>query len=213
MTRVLDLYCAAAQSKPDGGVLSLGLVTLKGEWYYAEVIDYNLDECDDYARKNIIPRLMKIPHASFIRNALLPADVGEFVARTAGLSSCSEVVIHMLPVGYEQEAAKAAFRQVPGVKQGRLKIEVKPVGGLDLARFQDFHEHCGKGERTKEHSLINALGAMLCDTHRSKASSLAEVPIRHLELLMGSKNAMSYRAWVRSEEAAWRAAHAADQSA
>jgi hypothetical protein len=199
------VYCSGAFSS--GSPLSLAMADPSGHWYYAEVIDLDMSACDEFTVKNILPRMTKIPGAHFVKGDDLAASLATFLST---LEMGDSLTVKTSPA--LDPALANVIRQAVEIANVAVPFKLVPVR-QDYEMFERFQQHCGGPEKVRHHSLINVLGGILCDTSRNVPSTLSERPITHLELLMGSKNAMSYRAWTRASESAWRAAHPADASA
>lgn len=197
------LYCAATFASNAGGLLSLAMVIPANNWRYAEVID-RPESLDEHAQTVVLPKLTKIPGAQFVKSADLHAEVAEFITRM-GLSPSDTLEIRCF--------AKQDHRLVAIMRQGAIQAGLASgsisFGTADPAEEQlnDFYRHCGGAERACDHALVNAVGGALCDRNRQVPTNFHEGSIHHFELLMGSKNATSYRAWARATERAWLESH------
>lgn len=203
MTHTHLLYCAAAFASATGGPLSLAMVTLPNSWRYAEVIDRPI-MLDEYAATSVLPKLTKIPGAHFVKSSDLHKEIGALLKSLAPLEQ--DTIDVRLFGGLDSRIA-SLFDQ--GAKQAEVSCAIQLSAiDLDTARLEDFYSHCGGPERSSGHALVNAIGGAICDRNRSQPTAFHEASIHHFELLMGSKNAASYRAWARTGERGWAEANA-----
>lgn len=200
MTNKFVIYCAASFTAPSGSPIALAMVAPDGQWLHAEVLDFDLADCDQRALDVHLPLMRRIPGTHFVRGANLATMLHDFVR---ALSKAGEVEFRFSALS--EQTRDLLDRLL--VDLGRPS-SLKPVH-LDPAHFDDFQRHCGGVEKTDGHALIEAIGAALCDVHREIPTNFHDASIYHLELLLGSKNAMSYRAWARAEERRWESLHQA----
>lgn len=201
MTNKFVIYCAVNFSRPAGTPVSLALVLPDGQWLYAEVLDFDLAECDARALQIYLPLMRRIPGTRFVKAGDLQSLVCEFVKRVE--RSGEEVEIRYAATSTDTRNLLGGV--LPGVASPAC---IKAVT-LNQDRFTELQRHSGGPEKTEGHALIDAIGTALCDIHREIPTGFHEAPIIHLELLLGSKNAMSFRAWARGQEREWEALHKA----
>lgn len=192
MTKKFVVYCAVNFTRQSGRPVSLALVLPDGRWLYAEVLDFDLAECDARTLEVLLPLMRRIPGTRFVKGDDLKALVIDSLRLWA-------------PPGEEIEVRYAATARSARNLLGEMLQDFSPLMGikgvaLEGDRLLDFQRHCGGSEKTDGHALMDAIGAALCDLHREVPTSFHEAPIVHLELLLGSKSAMSFRAWARAQE-------------
>ncbi len=194
------LYCAADFESVDGGFLNLALTTCENNWFYAEVIDYSPDKLDDQALKDVVPRLMKVPRARFLRHHDVPAELSQYLTDIGAKS------LEIRTMG-EADPRLKALMIAASMDAGLISPPAFHQADIDPERFESFLRHCGGGERTAGHPLVRVTGAAICDQTRTAPTRFSDGSIHHFELLMGSKNAGSYRAWARNQEREWAESH------
>lgn len=196
MTHKAVIYCSATFTRTEGGdPMALAMVLPDGRWQYAEVIDFDPDTFDAQAHDVFMPLMRRIPGTRFLKASDLTLMVSEFV-EPLKLPTSAQLEFRVL-------RPAQALNDILEKACGRLKREVlvKPVA-FDRALYVDFQRHCGGAEKTEGHALMESVGAALCEVNRDTPTSFHEAPIYHLELLLGSKSAASFRAWARSQERA-----------
>lgn len=189
----ISLYCAANFVRD--GLLSLGLVHPDGRWFYTESTDVSLQESEEHARLNWLPRMKKVPGTYFAPKADVADGIAMYFDQVleAGVTSLN-IVIYNLP-------AIAEVMDVLSIAASKCRhpLELQfVVAQVDQAHLEDLLDHCGGAQRVSGHALINSMAAALCDD--SQRTEFFRRPIHRLEMLMGSKNALSFRAWVRERE-------------
>lgn len=195
--RSTTIYCETNFTTRAGGApLSLALVCPDGSWMYAEVIDHG-EDCDEFARLHVLPRFRRIPGTRFVRANGLAESARDFVqARSAkGLTSFEVRLARDLP------GTRSLVQQIFALAKRDHEIVPMTVNG-DL--FEEFQKHCGGASRVQGHALLGAMGAALSEGQEGVVAptSFHTASISHLELLLGSKNAVSFRAWARGRERA-----------
>ena len=140
--------------------------------------------------------LRKVPHASFARGEEeLMKAAREALARMCGAADGSLRLKPLLCVD-----DRDSFCQMMNVEA--VKVRVRP----GVAR--EFCRRIGMGSRRRPHALLLALELAVSDECLRHAMSMEE--ITRLELLLGTKNAQSMRAWMRRRAAVRRAPRRAD---
>lgn len=168
--------------RTDGALLSFAMIDLSGRWFYSEIADVSVD-CDPWVQANVVDKLRRIPRTKFLHAADLPACLAEWIAAPDG---------GMVRVKVGSEEIRSSIRPyLPAA----VSIEVSAVDDEELA---EYYAHSGGQSRVQHNALVDVIGVAVCDKHRKELFHCKE--IQHLELLLGSKNAMSYRAWIRKHE-------------
>lgn len=194
MTEKVVIYCSANFTRIEGGVpMALAMVLPDGRWQYAEVIDFDPAACDDQAREVFMPLMRRIPGTRFVKAADLARLVSEFI-ESLSLPIDDEIEIRV----FRSSPALAEILAEASKISGRA-MQIKPMA-VNRTRYADFQRHCGGAEKTEGHALMESVGAALCQLSGDVPTAFHESPIYHLELLLGSKNATSYRAWARTQE-------------
>lgn len=197
---------AKTASETSDTILSAALVhPEQGRWFYAEVVDFDERSCSPHVVAEVLPKLRKIPGTRFVKHERLGAELLDWLTsneyRSPGLQ---------LPAfcGLDWRSLNLVSSAVDDAK-GRDAVNVQLVTHLcrpNAAALSEFYQRCGGEKKVRHNALVDAVGLAICDPARAGAINLAE--IRHFEMLMGSKSAMSYRAWMRRYEAARSLAHA-----
>lgn len=182
--------------------MALAMVLPDGRWQYAEVVDFDAASCGDRARDVCAPLLRRIPGTRFVKAADLSHLVIEFI-EALGLRLSDEVEVR---IPNPTQEMREIFLEA--VRLSNRSMVLKAIA-VSRERFVEFQRHCGGAEKTDGHALMDAVGSAICEVNREIPTSFHEAPIFHLELLLGSKNAMSYRAWARAQERDWAALHQA----
>ena len=194
MTHKAVIYCSATFTRPQGGgPMALAMALPDGRWQYAEVIDFDPGTFDVQAHEVFMPLMRRIPGTRFLRADDLALAVSEFVESLA-LPAAAKVEFRVFrPSAALNDILQRAFKHL------KQEVLIKPVA-IDKALYADFQRHCGGFDKTEGHALMEAVGSALCEVNRDVSTSFHDAPIYHLELLLGSKNATSFRAWARAQE-------------
>jgi len=188
------IYCAANLVSLASAPLTLALVLSDARWHYIEIINQEVEPGDEDIRSYVMPKLMRVPGTRFIRGADLALDLAEFFRQ---LGKTDAVEFRFLRGNAQTvteplaKALAAAFIRTPATF---VDVDVAQ------ADFDSFQRHCGGVDRVRRHALTDAIGAALCDLNSPEPTKFHLASIHHLELLLGSKNATSFRAWARSRE-------------
>lgn len=178
----VDVYASSVRDQ--GQWISCALVCPQLQaWIYIEQIDPHLPA--GQARPAWSDELRKIPRARFARSEselleLARGTVAEFVERAANLSGTP--VDAVLRLGEADMLSEAL-----GVHS--------TVVSTSQAALEEFWLKCGAREANRAHGLLVAMGLAASDTESRYPLQLDD--ISRLELLLGTKNAQSMRAWLR----------------
>lgn len=194
MTHKAVIYCSATFTRPEGGdPMALAMVLPDGRWRYAEMIDFDLETFDVQTHDVFMPLMRRIPGTRFFKAGDLTLVVREFVD-SLNLSPVDQIEFRVFrPAAALNDVIETAFKRL------KCKVFIKPAA-VDQALYADFQRHCGGVDKTEGHALMEAVGAALCEVSRKSPTAFHEASIYHLELLLGSKNATSFRAWARAQE-------------
>ncbi len=191
-------------TEPDA-VLGVALVGTSGAWRYIETVDVEAHRLDEFARERFVPRMKKLPFGKFVRSNTLTSCLRE-AADSMGWTI--DQPLHTLgPLEALRDARlNNLLQQSLGESGANRSLSITEVQ-VDSEVFNEFIERSG-GERVRHHPLVRAIGAALCDPGRTVPTNFQSLTLHHFELLMGSKNALSFRAWVRNQERRWASEHA-----
>ncbi|MEJ8837679.1 hypothetical protein [Ramlibacter sp. AN1133] len=185
------IFYAAATTAPGaaGELLSVALMQTKGPWFYAEVVDACAALTGEQ-RAGL--KLRCVPRTRFVRRDQLAMEVAAWLARVAA----GPLVIRV-----ETDATRRLM--APLLESASQVAEEKVSATWRICRFsnaslQDFYERSGEFP-PGIHSLVDAVGLTVCDLDRHEKMDLEQ--IHHLELVMGTKGALGFRAWGRRHEA------------
>ena len=199
MSQKVVIYCSANFTQSEGGTpISLAMVHPGGRWVYAEAADIEPETCDERARDVCLPVLRRIPGTNFVQAEKMAEMGSKFISM---LNPC-EVEDVVIRTASPSLSMHDFFFQVRKLTGQTVRLQVVDV---NQENFVDFLRHCGGVEKTEGHALLHAVATALCDVNREVPTSFHEASIFHLELLLGSKNATSYRAWARAMERHWDA--------
>lgn len=203
MTSMPLLYVASVHAnltEPDA-VLGVALVSTGGVWRYIETVDVDETRLDDFARERVVPRMKKLPFGKFVRSIDLVSSLGQAAASIGW--TAAQPLRTLAPM---DDRLGILLHQALGdrvVNAGPNIAEVQ----ADRNLFDEFIERSG-GDRVRHHPLVRAIGTALCDRSRGVPTNFQSMSVHQFELLMGSKNALSFRAWVRTQERQWIAEQA-----
>ncbi len=203
MTSMPLLYVASVHAnltEPDA-VLGVALVSTGGVWRYIETVDVDETRLDDFARERVVPRMKKLPFGKFVRSIDLVAGLGQ-----AAASMCWTAAQPLRTLAPMDTRLSTLLHQALGEPRANVELNIAEVQA-DRDLFNEFIERSG-GERVRHHPLVRAIGTALCDRGRRVPTNFQSLSVHHFELLMGSKNALSFRAWVRNQERQWIAEQA-----
>ena len=176
-----------------GGPLSLALVHPDGRWFYAEPTDIVVESGEAEARSRA--RLRSVPGTTFSTLACLDEHVAIYLDQVVPSGS---IVLEIAHAGsLEETQAHQMLASAVSKSCNALTLKLKKVD-TDSTLLADLRAHCGGDERVQDHALINAMSLALCN--KSQVTDFFSQPFHRLEMLLGSKNAMSLRAWVREHE-------------
>lgn len=171
-----------------GNVVSFALACPTGIWFYSEVVDVECEASDDAAAAAVAAKLRKVPGTTFVKGADLGHEAVSWLARQQRAP---------LLVRVEDGATRDLMIDLLG-GEGRQNPQWS-ICRFSHAKRDEFFRHCGGPSKLRHHSLVNSLALAVCDLQRSVPMDSAR--INHLEMLMGTKGAVSYRAWTRRHEA------------
>lgn len=190
------LYISAKyinSTKSFDSVLSVGISATNGPWYYAEILGHKPDDVEPEIMESVFPHLMKISGTKFLPLKNVKSRVASWIDEISMDGNRPIVVRYASDSG--SIAAEFIRDSIPGGIQFSIEERL-----INSTLYAEFVKKCGGEARVGEHSLVESLGYALCDLNRVERVSIHENSITHLELLMGSKNSTSYRAWARSVE-------------
>lgn len=185
---------AAVKTMPgsNSDVVSVALMQPAGPWFYAEVVDVDLAPLEDRKRIALEKQLRRVPGTTFVQSAHL----GEQVLQWLGRVRTAPLVVRV-----ETELTRKVL--TPTLEHARAH----GGGGVEvtwrICRFSNaslaaFYKKSG-GCKPGANSLVDALGLAFCDMDRTTPMDVEK--IHHLEMVMGTKGALGYRAWGRRYEA------------
>jgi hypothetical protein len=194
---ISTVYCAVNLVR--GGPLSLALVHPDGRWLYAEPTDIAVEPSEAEARSRA--RLRSVPGTTFSTLACLDEHVALFLDQVLPSGTIVLEVAH--DGSAEDSPALRVLASAASKSCHALSLKLKQAV-TDPNSLADFRAHCGGEDRIQSHALINAISLALCSTQ--ELTDFFSQPFHRLEMLLGSKNAMSLRAWVREHERGLRQA-------
>lgn len=186
-----SVYCAVNLVR--GGPLSLALVHPDGRWFYAEPTDIAVESGEAEARSRA--RLRSVPGTTFSTLACLEEHVAIFLDQVVPSGSIVLEIAH--DGSLEETQAHQMLASAVSKSCHALILKLKKVDA-DPTLLADLRAHCGGEERIQSHALISAMSLALCSTE--ELTDFFSQPFHRLEMLLGSKNAMSLRAWIREHE-------------
>jgi hypothetical protein len=193
----LILYFDARLAKA-GAVVSLALAGLQGKWFYAEAVDAPIGDGEPELER-AAKHLRKVPGTTFVKRETLAPTVQKWLAIQAQpAGELAECIVEVRSDDLDLARTLLPLLAADGSQICRgveIVIRRAPVKLRD-----DFIKHCGGPGKVVPHSLVGAVSLAVCDPCREEP--MQSYNIHNFELLMGFKNAMSYRAWVRRHEAA-----------
>jgi hypothetical protein len=163
-----------------------------GRWFYAEVVDVDLQQLGEQELAGINTKLRLVPGTTFVQLADLGVTMMKWLDQTPGAAWELRV---------ETEHARKAL--MPILQAAYAAADRSPNVNWRVCRFsntalRDFYRHSGGRHKGRTHSLIDALGLAFCDLERRVPMQVEK--ISHLEMVMGTKGALGYRAWGRRFE-------------
>ena len=173
-------------------VVSAALMQPAGTWFYAEVVDVDLSCLEERQRNALDKQLRRVPGTTFVQRHQLGEQVLQWLERVRTAPQVVRV---------ETELARRVL--TPTLEQARAHVG----GGVEvtwrICRFSNaslaaFYKKSG-GCKPGTNSLVDALGLAFCDLDRTTQMDVEK--IHHLEMVMGTKGALGYRAWGRRYEA------------
>jgi hypothetical protein len=184
-------------------IVSAALVhPVDGCWFYAEVVDFASADCSEFVISSVLPKLRKIPGTRFVNRADLGSELLKWLmCVTGGTVESGKALPAIALRASETRGANLINLQLhQAASAGGIEVDVSTkMCRVDPAALDDFYQHCGGELKVRHNGLVDAVGLTICDVARVEPVNLSE--IRHFEFLMGSKSAMSYRAWMRRFEA------------
>jgi len=183
----VEIYVATVREHNQ--VISCALVCPQiHEWIYIEQIDPPMPVAD---RPSWARELRKIPRAQFAKGEteLLEtarATVATFTRLAArSADSVPHAVLRTGPNERPADVLGGAFATEPAV--------------VCRKEADEFWLKCGGKDSSRQHALLVALELAASDSARTHAVMVED--IARLELLLGTKNAQSMRAWLRQQAA------------
>jgi hypothetical protein len=174
-----------------------------GFWFYAEVVDFDRADCSQFFVESVQPKLRRIPGTKFVTRADLPGEMLRWLLHVVQpLGDACDPLPEVILRGPSARAGDLATRpllaaaEAEGAQLNLTFRECRP----DPSLLSDFYSHAGGEAKARHNGLADAVGLAISDRSREENINLSE--IRHFEFLMGSKPAMSLRAWVRRLESA-----------
>lgn len=173
-------------------VATVALMQPPRSWFYAEVVDLDLQRYSDREATAISAKLRMVPGTTFVQRADLGAAMMNWLEQCRGPEQ---------EVRVETELARKVL--MPILEDAYAAAGRKPEVTWRICRFsntalRDFYRHSGGRHKGRSHSLIDALGLAFCDLDRRAPMQVER--IHHLEMVMGTKGALGYRAWGRRYE-------------
>ncbi len=190
------LYVAAQEESPQSGrLLSLAAASPAGAWFYAEVTDFDVSQCSQDVRECVIPKLRKVTDTAFVKAGRLGPVFANWLARNAPCDA-GGIEIRALPT----EPVDVASLRV--LLQGHEPANRLEAGVIEVnhAAMELGLMRCGGRERAGSSAIIRAVLAAVCDQGRQEP--VGALNTRRFELLIGTRNATSLRAWIRRFESA-----------
>lgn len=186
------LYVAAEETAHQSGrLVSLAAASPSGAWFYAEVTDIDGARCSQRVRDCVIPQLRKVTDTVFVKSVNLGSAFAGWIAQHAP----GDIEIRALC----DEAVHASFLRDllmgQGVAASRLSAGECEV---DHAAFEIGLARCGGEPKVGGSAIIRAVLTAVCDKRRQEP--IGTLNTRRFELLMGTRNATSLRAWIRRHE-------------
>jgi hypothetical protein len=186
-----------AESVKSRKIISVALVMPTGRWFYAEVTDFQKADCAKDVLAQVVPRLTKVPGTVFVKREDLGKAILEWLSATAegGAAKGGPLPRFMFRGQRRMDWVSLCdiLKRAEGAP-GRFSLRKPNPQTLNV-----FTAHCGGVAKAGHHALMDAIGLAVCDEQRTEPLDFEK--ISHLELLLGTKGAMTYRAWVRRHEA------------
>lgn len=185
-----------------GEVVSVAFAHPAGRWFYAEVVDLPLENYSQHEKDEICSKLRCVAGTTFVTRETLGQHMCEWLAAMGqGAHQVLRVETH-----FAHRVLSPILERGCAATGKSVQVDWS-ICRFSNATLNEFYAKSGssrrdRGQRKGSHSLIDALGIAFCDLDRTIPMDLADV--RHLEMVMGSKGAMGYRAWGRRHEAANR---------
>lgn len=180
----VDIYVSAV--KGDDTWVSAALVCPAAQaWEYIELIDPRFKLDPSGARPAWAHDLRKVPRTVFAHTeaelfAAVDTVKDGLLGRLPAAAGAREVIYRV--------SAMAAFAE-------RLVGQCRRVTGPDDALASEFTQRCNGKRAGRPHALVDALQLAVSDQERRQPLLIEE--ITRFELLLGTKNAQSMRAWLR----------------
>jgi len=189
------LYVAAEEMAPQSGrLVSLAAVCPSGEWFYAEVTDIEGEECSQFVRDCVLPQLRKVTETTFVKSGGLGAALARWIERWAA-SDDGEIEIRT------QDAEVLDVPLLRELLRGHTELGGRLRAGqcsVDRVTLERGLARCGGPSKVGGSAIIRAVLAAVCD--ESRQAPIGALGTRRFELLMGTRNATSLRAWIRRHE-------------
>lgn len=174
--------------------LSLAMASPDGEWFYAEVTDIDAGRCSRHARENTFAQMRKVTETVFVKSANLRSAVASWLTRVAPAQG-SSIEIRCAP---GESVNGAALRELLAGHDELAARLVDAACEVDQAALEQGISRCGGAAKVGASSIVRAVLAAVCD--RARQEPLGALHTRRFELLMGTRNATSLRAWIRRYE-------------
>jgi hypothetical protein len=185
------LYAAALTLPSSTQIVSAALVRPGGPWFYAETVDLHAfaEQGEAVTRK-----LRAVPGTTFVAGADLGAEMLAWIERTRAPGRSQQIRVDSELVRMELEPV------VSGAYADACRDQPPRWGLCKCSRttLAQFYERTGSNKRDLRHSLVDALASAYCDLMRTQPMDTES--IAHLELVLGTKGALGYRAWARRHE-------------
>lgn len=174
-----------------------------GYWFYAEVVDFDRADCTQFFVEVVQTKLRRIPGTKFVTRADLPGEILRWLLHVAQpLGEVRDPQPEIIFRGSSARSGELAAKPLLAAAEAagtKLNLTIRTCRP-DPSLLSNFYSHAGGEAKARHNGLADAVGLAISDQHREEKIDLSD--IRHFEFLMGSKAAMSLRAWVRRLESA-----------
>ncbi|HWS26710.1 MAG TPA: hypothetical protein VN259_09100 [Xanthomonadales bacterium] len=189
-------FYVAAEEAFEGSrqYLSMAIVSPGGQWFYVEVTDVDASVCSQRAREHTLAQMRKVTETLFVKSVNLRSAVAAWLVRNSPENGASIEVRSV-------QGEPVDVGSLRKLLQGHEDLSERLVGAtcsVDAQAFEQGIARCGGRAKVGASAIVRAVLAAVCD--QARRDPMGALHTQRFELLMGTRNATSLRAWIRRYE-------------